>query len=78
MANEQKIKWDGTINVPTIIMAASILVGGVTFANAMSSNVNQLVNSVGELRTDIKNAQVDISDIKARLSVLEERTRREP
>lgn len=77
MAVDQKprVTWDGTINVPTILAAISILVGGVTFANAMSGNVANLVSQVAESRTDLKAMQSDIGDIKARLSVLEERTR---
>lgn len=77
MAAEPKarLNWDGTINVPTIVAALTVLVGGITFANAMSANVTNLVNQVAESRTDLRAVQSDIGDIKARISVLEERTR---
>lgn len=81
MAKEEtkpKFSFDGTINVSTLITGAIILVGGISFANAMSANVTQLVNQVGETRNDLKSMQTDISDIKSRLSVLEERTRNAP
>lgn len=61
---DSKISWDGKINVPTVIMALGLLVGGVTFTNTMASKADQSLAELTEFRADLK-------EVKASMRALE-------
>lgn len=51
---ERRVLWDGKINVPTVLMALSILFGGWKFASDVSHEARAATQGLMEFKTDVR------------------------
>lgn len=61
---ERRIVWDGRVNIPTVLMALSLMFGGWKFASDVGNEARAATQGLLEFKTDMR-------DIKGSLKALE-------